>query len=169
MLRLSEEQLVVIEPRQGAFVRRLRPEEVLDIYGVRIALEALAARTVARNPPGTAAKRFTAALDRMANARKGAFAERVEADIGFHYIICALSGNPWLVSTWSQLSGPIRVALISAGADAIKPYQSPEHHESVMEAILRRDDASATDLLVKHLQDSASALASELELIAAIA
>ncbi len=94
---------------------------------------------------------------------------RIEADIGLHYTICTLSGNPWLVSTWSQLSGPIRVALISAGADAIKPYQSPEHHESVIEAILRRDEASARDLLVKHLQDSASALAGELALIGATA
>src|SRR5919107_6333469 len=43
LTRLVDEGLVVEQPRQGMFVREFGPQDVIDIYNVRIALEPVAA------------------------------------------------------------------------------------------------------------------------------
>ena len=41
---------------------------------------------------------------------------KLEADLGFHLVLCRLSGNSMLVDTWRYLEGRIRVTIMNGEA-----------------------------------------------------
>ena len=43
----------------------------------------------------------------------GDFAANLEADLGFHLLLCQLSGNTMLVEAWRYLEGRIRVTIMN--------------------------------------------------------
>ena len=53
--------------------------------------------------------------------RRGDFAENLEADLGFHLLLCQLSGNSMLVATWRHLEGRIRVTIMNGEAVRRRP------------------------------------------------
>jgi DNA-binding GntR family transcriptional regulator len=155
VLRLAQEHLVVITARQGAEVRRLSSQELLDIYAVRAELEGLAARLASQRPRDVTERVLRERLVRMGDSKAGSFLEQVAADLAFHQAICELSGNEWLLETWRLLSGPIRGALVSAGPDLVQPRQTLAHHTRVVDAILAGNAEEAVSILVTHLRQSA--------------
>ena len=40
---------------------------------------------------------------------EGDFEAKLEADLGFHLLLCTLSGNSMLVEAWRYLEGRVRV------------------------------------------------------------
>src|SRR6185437_3746677 len=64
--QLEREQLVVIHPNRGASVAALTPRDADEIYTLRIALEALAARLAAENAGGEQIRAMDATLNEAA-------------------------------------------------------------------------------------------------------
>jgi len=103
--KLLEEGLITKLPHRGAIVTVLTPEDVIEIYDVRIPLESTAVRLAA------------ASQDRLAaiTAVRGAFAEMLEiaekgdsvaylaADYAFHQTIWKASGNGRLERILKQI------------------------------------------------------------------
>src|SRR5215212_8602407 len=52
VIRLQEEGLVRVLPRRGVVVRAISPDDMREIYGVIIAVEAASAETLAEMPEG---------------------------------------------------------------------------------------------------------------------
>ena len=108
MGRLAAEGLVTVRPRRGAEVRSLTPQELVDAYQVREALEVMAVRLAV---PRTTESDLTC-LDELVNsmaefARKDRVAEFFAANVAFHELLCQLSGNTKLEEVHHRLEGEI--------------------------------------------------------------
>src|SRR5438093_3385408 len=88
---------VVSSPFRGTQVRKISPEDLLEIYPVRAALEGVAARAAATR----IAEATLAELEELIGAMREAAARNdhrahVDADFAFHHAIIKASGNRML-------------------------------------------------------------------------
>jgi len=152
---LEQEGLVEAGPRGRLRVNSLTAEEIRGLYQVRAALEGLAATTIirsARREEAVAALRT--ALTEF--TREGSsFTERVEADLGFHLLLCQLAENPMLVESWRHLEGRIRVAIMSHDAAQLPGIMSDDRHATIIDAIEQGDVLTALRTVEDHMAAAA--------------
>jgi DNA-binding GntR family transcriptional regulator len=113
---LQQEGLVTPGNRGMLRVNAVSPKEVRELFRVRAALEGLAAAEIMASPERDAA----VATLREASARlddTGDFAAKLEADLGFHLLMCQLSGNSMLVEAWRYIEGRIRVTIMNCESE----------------------------------------------------
>ena len=143
---LKKDGLVLDAPGRGLLVAPLDPAWIAQVYEVRGALDALAARLAAER---------RAVLDPklVQNGRKAArgrdVAAMIEADIAFHNAVYAASGNPLVAASaathWVHLRRVMGAVLQqSRQRDALW-----DEHEAIAAAIAR-GDAERAALLIDH-------------------
>jgi DNA-binding GntR family transcriptional regulator len=152
--QLVQEGLVHHEVHRGAFVRMFTPEDIVDVYRAREAVEltavelVLAAAAVELGP-------LRAALDRLrraASGGRGTWHDMAEADIAFHEALVALAGSPRLARMAATLAAESRMHLMAY--PPYPPLRNVEDHEQILDAI-ERGSADAIELLREHLRYSA--------------
>jgi DNA-binding GntR family transcriptional regulator len=153
---LQQEGLVVAGVRGMLRVRSLSADEVRELYLVRGALEGLAVAEIVRSDRQaeavTALDGALKALDEAADLEA-----QIDADLGFHALLCTLSRNSVLLNTWRHLEGPTRVAVMSAGDERALPM-SGAHHRPIVWAIGRGDIEAAVAVLTEHMRTAANRL-----------
>src|SRR5260370_37465694 len=103
---LAAEGLVTVRPRRGVEVRSITPEELIESYQVREALEVLAVRLAVPRMTDANLADLDELVDRMSElAKKGAVADFFTANAAFHERLCELSGNSNLVEVQHRLAG----------------------------------------------------------------
>ena len=91
----AAEGLVTIRPRRGAEVRSLTPQELIDAYQVREALEVMAVRLAVPRITKSDLARLDELVTSMAeSARKDRVAEFFAANVAFHELLCAAERQP---------------------------------------------------------------------------
>lgn len=149
--QLVGEGLAVSLPRRGAQVAALDPDDVANLFDIRVALDSLAART--------AAKRRTeedlAALDRALEAAGEATAagddvraSQLNAD--FHDVLMDAAHNPQLAALHRSISGQVR-RVFRITQDVAPDQLHAEHHELV-EAIRAGDSRAAARAAAQHVE-----------------
>jgi DNA-binding GntR family transcriptional regulator len=153
---LQQEGLVTAGNRGMLRVNSLNPEEVGELFRVRAALEGLAVTEIIASPNrASAVHSLRKALSELA-AADTTFAGRVEADLGFHLLLCRLSGNSMLVGAWRHLEGRIRVAIMNGGPDNAPTMMSYDRHFPIVDAIERADLPAALKVVDEHMAEAAS-------------
>lgn len=157
--RLAAEGLVTVRPRRGAEVRSITPEELIESYQVREALEVLAVRLAV--PRITDAE--LAGLDEFADqmsehAKKGAVPDFFTANVTFHERLCDLSGNKKLLEVYRRLAGEVgrfqaRTLALRGSLDG-----SVSEHRAILAAIRLRDVEKAAELTAAHIRVPAQRL-----------
>jgi DNA-binding GntR family transcriptional regulator len=150
LAKLREEGLVRDEPRRGWFVSALTSRDIREIYELRSALEARAAKLALAR--GSAVE----LRDRMAELRAAARAgdrERFAAlDFEFHADLTRLSGNSRLHRVFVQQAGVLRTLL---RLEITTQYESLggilAEHEHLLEEILSGDPERAEAACELHL------------------
>ncbi|SER84523.1 DNA-binding transcriptional regulator, GntR family [Propionibacterium cyclohexanicum] len=150
LMVLEAELLVEIVPRSGAVVTTLTRDEVQELFEVREVLEPLAARLAARHR--TAAdlealgERCSAAHEAIhaGDDRAGA-----SANADFHALLAGASGSGLLVSIMAPLQ--LRMERLFRRTIRGRAVELAEDHERLVEALLRRDEASAALLAQLHV------------------
>src|SRR5260370_32830218 len=105
MGRLAVEGLVTVRPRRGVEVRSITPEELIDSYQVREALEVLAVRLAVPRITDAELAGLDELVDSMSeHAKNGAVADFFSANVAFHELICELSGNKKLLQVHHRLA-----------------------------------------------------------------
>jgi DNA-binding GntR family transcriptional regulator len=163
---LQQEGLVTAGARGMLRVSRLTPTEVRELFQVREALEGLAVAQIIASPGRQeVAEALRRALERLQDAfASGAdLAAKVEADLGFHLLLCELSGNSILLKSWRQLEGPMRVVIMSAAGERRDVAMSATAHEPIADAIARGDAAAAREVLHTHMTAAIEQLGMEHE------
>ncbi|MEU0069507.1 GntR family transcriptional regulator [Streptomyces sp. NPDC006332] len=158
---LQQEGLVTAGARGMLRVSELTPTEVRELFQVREALEGLALTQIIASPHRQeAAEALRHALEKLkdAFASRADLAVRVEADLGFHLLLCELSGNSVLLRTWRALEGPMRVVIMSAADDRRDLAMSAPHHEPIADAIARGDATAAREILHTHMTSAVEQL-----------
>src|SRR5688500_3912675 len=95
---------VVSSPFRGTQVRQISTDDLLEIYPIRAALEAVAARTAAPLMSDSAFEQLEEILDAMreAAAKEDAHAQ-ANADAAFHHVIIKSAGNRMLEHVWQTM------------------------------------------------------------------
>ena len=163
MGRLAAEGLVVVRPRRGAEVRSLTPEELIDAYQVREALEVLAVRlAVPKLTDADLARLDELAAQMSEHAGNNAVADFFAANVAFHELLCELSGNKKLQQVHHRLAGEI--GRFQAPSLALRGSLdgSVLEHQAILEAVRARDAEKAAELAAAHVRVPAERLQEQL-------
>lgn len=156
---LQQEGLLTVVSRGRLQVWQPSPTEIHELYQVRAGLEGLAVTSlVTSERHKVAARKLQGALARLDRVTDD-FVAQVEADLGFHLLLCELSGNSILVRTWRHLEGAIRITVMSAGDEQRRLPMSAARHQPIVDAIESGDEARALDVLREHMNLAARQLA----------
>jgi len=159
MRQLQQDGLLEADARGRLSVRQIGHAEIVDIFLVRGALEALAVRTICGfgdREPALAAVRT--ALEGMSVPTQEQIAERIEADLEFHRTLVRASGNSTLLHQWTQLEGSIRMSIMFAGAERALRNMDVDRHREIVDAIEAGDGDEAARVLREHMHEAATTL-----------
>jgi DNA-binding GntR family transcriptional regulator len=155
---LKRQRLVEELGKRGLTVATIDAARVRDLYQVRGALDALAARLAARRVAGGAASHTQRrrARDTLAEGRalkaKARTSSFIAADLAFHEALYDLSGNAALVETlaaqWPHLKRAMGVVL---GDDEARAPIWAEHAQ-ILERVLGGDAAGAEHAARAHAE-----------------
>ncbi|GAB7066551.1 GntR family transcriptional regulator [Mycobacterium hodleri] len=159
MRQLQQEGLISAGARGRLSVRHLDTKEIRDIFGVRAALEALAASELASRPDrADVVANLRAAVEDMDRWAASNLEDRIEADLRFHRMMCQLSGNETLMHSWSSLEGSIRMSIMYAGVERALKNMDAKRHLEIVDAIESGDGTAAADAVREHMAGAASVL-----------
>jgi DNA-binding GntR family transcriptional regulator len=153
--RLERQGVLVARPRHGFAVRTVSVQEIDDLFEVRISLELTAVELACRKADDAGLARLHALVDTM--VREAPLLPqhgRIALDLGFHTLICELSGNAQLHRIFSNMQTELCmiIALIDALYD--DPAAIANTHYPIVEALLSRDAAAAVAAMRVHLTDA---------------
>jgi DNA-binding GntR family transcriptional regulator len=147
---LASEGFVEILPRRGAVVAQITTEQAEELFDVRMALEALAARLAARNADAAATEHLRAVLDRTRVAtERGDLDEVAARNTEFHQLVVTAGRNEYL----SLLVEPMarRVQWVFRASAATRAPHSWTEHEQLLNAISDGDEEYAEAVARAHV------------------
>ncbi len=151
---LAAEGYITIVPHKGAYVSRVKEDEVLDIYAITSVLEGLATRLATPNlQKGRANKKLRHFFQRLKrHHERGDVDSYWATNRDFHRHITSACGNSRLQSLIENLRQQImktRVVTLHAPG---RLDDSVAEHEEILQAILGSDAIKAECLVIKHLE-----------------
>lgn len=156
---LKQDGLVVDTGRRGVMVTPLDATVVVQIYEVRTALDALAARLAAQR----GAKLDPALIARGREAARGKrTAPLIEADEAFHRAIYEASGNPFILQSTARHWPHIRRVMGFAVVEADNRVPVWDEHQAILQAINEGRAQDAERLSLKHGEFGGKAVAARL-------
>lgn len=159
--QLQSEGLVTYQPNRGAAVSALTPDEIREIYEIRVILESAALRRAVQRLSAAEVQRAREILDRAEQARGGA--EWGALDVEFHQLIYCLADRPRLGEMIAGLLRRVDRYWLSYGLMLTHRGQFEQEHRALLAAVERRDTEPAAELLQRHLTGAAEHLVAELE------
>lgn len=157
---LKRDGFVQDAPGRGLVVTPLDPALVRDVYAVRGALDALAARLAAER----GARLDEGLLTRgRAAAQGGDINAMVEADLDFHHAIYAAAGNPFIGQTAQPHWQHLRRAMGAVLAHQPQRASIWDEHQAIAQAIAQGDAEQAARLSEQHARQAGQALAARLD------
>lgn len=154
--QLATEGLVREEPRRGTFVTAPTAKDVRDVYDLRAAIEARAARLVIRQRDPQALEVLRRAFERLRGAvRREDLRELVRFDFKFHETLCRVSGNGRLHEVFVRNASVLRVLIQLEEGQFYRSFDEVERqHVELLASIESGDEAKAEALVVRHLEDA---------------
>jgi DNA-binding GntR family transcriptional regulator len=152
--QLAAEGLVREEPRRGTFVTAPTLDDVRDLYDLRVAIEARAARLIIERKDPADLKRLRSALDELHEAvRRADLSLLARADYAFHEAICGASGNRRLLEVFVRNASVMRLLVHLEEGQYYMSFEDVEHqHEELLESIEAADAARTDALVAEHLE-----------------
>ena len=147
---------VTSSPFRGTQVKEISPEDLLEIYPIRAALEAVGARAAATRIDDETLGRLEALIGTMREAAaKGDHRAHVDADYAFHHAIIKASGNRMLQHVWQTM----RLATTTFVTHSMTQLthrtlqEIGERHVPVLEALRTRDPNLAEAAMRRHIEE----------------
>jgi DNA-binding GntR family transcriptional regulator len=162
---LEREGFLVARQHSGFFVAELTMGDMRDIYELRSAVDALAARDVARAQPAALLVRLPELLTGQREALSdGDVDGYAELDRQFHALIWHGSRNRRLLAIADLLGAQLRLGQNLTITVAGRPEASLDEHREIIEAIAAGDTAAAEQATRRHVAQVIRALENALEL-----
>jgi DNA-binding GntR family transcriptional regulator len=152
--RLETEGLATRHSGTGLLVSELGPDEIIDLYVLREALEGLAVRLAARRWTEVDMARLNLLNDLAQQAvrdRDTARASRFNAE--FHAVIWRASGNRPLLKAINGVHESIQRFPQNTLAYPGRLDRSVDEHTRMLEAIRERDHVKAEALAIEHVRN----------------
>jgi DNA-binding GntR family transcriptional regulator len=153
---LKKDGFVLDAPGRGVLVAPLDADWLMQIYQVRCALDALAARLAAGKREVIDPRLIAQG---RAATKSGKVKPMISADIAFHAAIYAASGNAMIAQSaqmhWQHIRRAMGAVLqVSKVRNAVW-----DEHEAIAHAIAQGDEARAERLIRQHGEDASRNLA----------
>jgi len=153
---LEREGWVDLHVGRGAFVHKPTANEVDQVFAVRGALEAEAARLACANVGADAASRLAEIIQEGWVALDGSHDDAVvDANARFHRQIAALAGNSVLLGFLESLDQRIRWYFTPLAR--VRGADSWNEHEHILDALRRDDPDRAAALMRQHTENTRAA------------
>jgi DNA-binding GntR family transcriptional regulator len=150
---LASEGLVNINTNQGAVVSQMNSDDVLELYVMREALEALAARLAARRAPRRCLDEFAILIPQMKRAADNReIAELSRLNFVFHAIVRDAAGNRYLERSLTQVQNAARRFPDPTLGLPGRVAESLDEHIALADAISQGDAETAETLAVAHMR-----------------
>lgn len=161
LLRLEEVGLVKFEARQGFSILLPQPEEIAEIFAVRLALELPAVRKVAAAADPEVAQALVEQRQRMQAAADGVESEFAQRDFRLHDLILEAAGNSRSRAIVKSLRETTRL-LGASTADKIRTLRDIDsEHGPIVEAIIGANPSQAEAAMRSHLVNTGKLLVAE--------
>ena len=150
---LHRQGLVAESGRRGFEVTRLDPERIRQLYEVRGAIDALAARLAASRVRSDAAgrARLEGAIRAGRSINSGTpLAELIARDVDFHRAIHALSGNPAIEEMIAPQWPHMRRSMATVLVELDYRESAWSEHETIAAHVLAGNSKAAEAAALKH-------------------
>jgi phosphonate utilization transcriptional regulator len=152
---LQETGLVRFEKNRGVYVRQISIDEADQIYEVRAALDAFAARKLAGSASPAQVRALRALLARMDRAAAESDVETYsELNVAFHDKLVSFAGNSKLLATYRRLVNELALFRRTTLARAGTLPTSTREHRAIVDAIAAGDADGAARALHDHVMAS---------------
>ncbi|MBV9325298.1 MAG: GntR family transcriptional regulator [Chloroflexi bacterium] len=153
---LESEDLLVLEPHRGAFVKSFAARDIREVCQFRSAIETAAVNLALPELTESDFGHLDEIVDEMRTAVRGEDLETlIELDLEFHSWLCHRSGNRRMYEAWLRLLSPVRLFLTIAVPRYLSPHETAESHPPIVAALRAGDAPAAT----RHMECSVQALA----------
>jgi DNA-binding GntR family transcriptional regulator len=158
--QLTAEGMVEAAPNQTAIVRRYSKREMVELFEIRIEMEALAARRLAeRIDEDDIRERFIAATRQIGlDHTMTSSASYFEENRLFHQAIADLCGNEWLATLVRQFQLPLIMFQLNGAIRSESIQDSVAEHGRIAKVILDGDPRKASNEIRKHLKRASALL-----------
>jgi DNA-binding GntR family transcriptional regulator len=136
--RLAQEGLLTAHRNRGLFVIEMTPENVVDMYVARAAVERAAAALVHQRD-----------RDAAADIRRVS-----EIDVAFHKAYVRASGSPRLIRIHETLMTETRMCIAALEPTYAVGDTRVAEHRRIAESFTKGDPAETDRLLVEHMEDA---------------
>jgi DNA-binding GntR family transcriptional regulator len=153
-LRMLEQDGVLERVNRGMRVRETSSAEVLEIYGVRILLEAAAARDAASRRSDYDLATLDRIFGTMAEAESASPAELATINRSFHRAIWQAAGNRTLADLLERLAVHLRRYPATTYQRPGRWEEALEEHRRLLEAIRDQDPDKAAAVAEQHMKSS---------------
>lgn len=159
--RLSGQGYLTMETHRGAFVKEYTPQEIVDLYELRSALELYALRLVVERAGEQAlddlAVRLAEESDRIRRHEADeTVSEPYASELDFHQQLVALSGNQAIRNQLSDANHKLFLALRPTKRTETRKEHAVASHVEILDRVRARDADASVELLSAHLADSMS-------------
>lgn len=154
---LISEGLLLREPNRGVQVPVFEPDDLIDVFRLRIALEVEAVRLV------IAGSEVPAAAEESVRELSGVpdnapWRAVVEPDMRFHRAIIDAAESPRLARAYSSVQSEILLCLVQLRPHYHRPAEVAAEHEELLAAIRAGDPHRAEELFRRHITEAAENL-----------
>jgi DNA-binding GntR family transcriptional regulator len=116
----------------GTFVTQFSPDEVRNLYALRLELEALALQWAKPRVTEADLEELKQLVDQVVEAgQRGNKKDFLERDYEFHRRCWKLSGNPFLAETLERLMAPLFSFVVVASGAPLTASMGREHYELI--------------------------------------
>lgn len=150
--KLEVERFVIYYPHKGTVVSEVSPDEVDELYQVRLQLEVFIARRAARNATEESIRRLRELhAEAMRRTDPDGILDNVEE---FNTAVFELSGAPSLVELNQRVRLTLQRVLAPNYLDAARRKNANREHLRIIEALEARDPDMAERCVREHLAGS---------------
>ena len=141
------------KPYSGTYVKNLSIDDLLEIYPVRAALEALGAKLAAPNFSDEDLADLKELVDEMVEVSKaGDTRGMVERNYAFHQAIIDKSGNSMLIRYWRMFQFSYWTTLSTAELSNELVYLASRHY-IILDALHSHNPDNAAQAMRDHIQE----------------
>jgi DNA-binding GntR family transcriptional regulator len=150
--QLQAEDYITVIANKGAYVRKIPPEEIDEVYDIVGMLEGRAAELAAKLISKSEIKELRKLQDKMNVIKtKNQYRDYFQINLLFHQRIRELSGNVTLSKLVTDLRARsiIRYQIILVAPTYMKKFISD--HEKIVVALAKKDSARAKRCMMNHI------------------
>jgi DNA-binding GntR family transcriptional regulator len=154
---LISEGLLRREPNRGVHVPVFEPDDLIDVFRLRTALEVEAVRLVmAAGELPEAAEESVRELTALGN--DAPWREVVEPDMRFHRAIIEAAGSERIVRAYATVHSEVLLCLVWLRPHYDHPSEVAAEHQELIAAMREGDAGRAEELFRAHLREAAENL-----------